>query len=49
MNGQVVSQDLHSVGGGTFVRLSDMAKALGMVVVKRPGGFDLQKAAGRIK
>lgn len=46
MNGQVVSTDVRSMGGGAYVRLADMAKALGMVVVKRPGGYELQKAGG---
>lgn len=46
MNGQVVSTDVHSLGGSAYVRLSDIAKALGMVVVKRPGGYELQKPGG---
>ncbi|MEO7719834.1 MAG: hypothetical protein ABIY70_26805 [Capsulimonas sp.] len=46
MNGQVVSTDVRNLGGGQYVRLSDVAKALGMVVVKRPGGYDLQKPGG---
>ncbi|MCW3062294.1 MAG: hypothetical protein JWQ02_4115 [Capsulimonas sp.] len=46
MNGQVVSTDVRSLGGGQYIRLSDVAKALGMVVVKRAGGYDLQKPGG---
>jgi hypothetical protein len=46
MNGQVVSTDVRTLGGGAYVRLGDMAKALGMVVVKRPGGYELTRAGG---
>lgn len=46
MNGRVVSTDVRSLGGGAYVRLGDVAKALGMVVVKRPGGYELQKPGG---
>jgi len=46
MNGRVVSTGIRSLSGGTYVKLSDIAKALGMVVVKRPGGYELTKAGG---
>ena len=46
MNGSVVSTDVRSLGGGAYVRLADIAKALGMVIVKRPGGYELQKPGG---
>jgi len=46
MNGRVVSTDVRTLGGGAYVRLSDVAKALGMIVVKRPGGYELQKPGG---
>ena len=46
MNGQVVSTGVRTVGGSAYVKLSDLAKALGMVVVKRPSGYELQKAGG---
>lgn len=46
MNGRIVSTDMRSLGGGAYVRLSDIAKSLGMVVVKRPGGYELQKPGG---
>lgn len=46
MNGGVISTDVRSMGGGVYVKLADMAKALGMVIVKRPGGYELQKPGG---
>lgn len=46
MNGKVVSQDVRSVGGSPMVKLADVAKALGMIVVKRPGGYEITKAGG---
>ena len=45
MNGQVVSTDLRTLGGGPYVRLGDIAKALGMVIVKRPGGYEFRRPA----
>lgn len=46
MNGQVVSTGVHLFGGSPYVKIGDLAKALGMVVVKRPGGYALQKPGG---
>jgi len=46
MNGQVVSTDVRTLGGGAYVRLGDVAKALGMIIVKRPGGYELTRAGG---
>lgn len=46
LNGKVASTDVRTVNGSPYVKLSDMAKALGMVVVKRPGGYELIKAGG---
>lgn len=46
MNGKIASTDVRTVGGSTYVKLSDVAKALGMVLVKRPGGYELTKAGG---
>lgn len=46
MNGRTTSADVRTVGGSAYVKLSDMAKALGMVLVKRPGGYELTKAGG---
>ncbi len=46
LNGQVVSGGVRLLGGSPYVKLSDIAKALGMIVVKRPGGYELQKPGG---
>jgi len=46
MNGRVVSTDVRTLGGGAYVRLSDVAKALGMIVIKRPGGYEITKVGG---
>jgi hypothetical protein len=46
LNGKVASADVRTVNGSAYVRLSDVAKALGMVVVKRPDGYELTKAGG---
>lgn len=46
MNGKTASTDVRTVGGNAYVKLSDVAKALGMVLVKRPGGYEIIKAGG---
>ncbi len=46
VNGKTTSADVRSVGGSAYVKFSDVAKALGMVLVKRPGGYELTKAGG---
>jgi len=46
VNGKPASQDVRTIGGSAYVKLSDIAKALGMIVVKRPGGYELTKAGG---
>jgi hypothetical protein len=46
LNGKVASADVQTVNGSAYVRLSDVAKALGMVVVKRSDGYELTKAGG---
>lgn len=46
MNGVTVSTDVRTLNGSAYVKLSDVAKALGMVVVKRPGGYEITKAGG---
>ncbi|MES2461894.1 MAG: hypothetical protein V4671_15020 [Armatimonadota bacterium] len=45
-NGKVASTDVRTVNGSAYVKLSDMATALGMVVVKRGDGFELVKKGG---
>ncbi len=47
INGKTASTDLRHIGGSTYVRLEDVAKALGMVVIKRANGkYELTKAGG---
>jgi len=46
VNGKTTSADVRSIGGSAYVKFSDVAKALGMVLVKRPGGYELTKAGG---
>jgi len=46
LNGKATAADVRTVNGSAYVRLSDVAKALGMVVVKRPDGYELTKAGG---
>jgi hypothetical protein len=38
VNGKVASADVRVIGGSPYVKLADVAKALGMIVVKRVGG-----------
>ncbi len=46
VNGKTASTTVRTVGGSAYVKVSDVAKALGMIVVKRPGGYALTKAGG---
>ena len=47
INGKSASADVRSIGGSAFVKLADVAAALGMVVVKRADGkYELTKAGG---
>ncbi len=46
VNGKVASNDVRVINGSAYVKLSDVAKALGMVVVKRSGGYEIKKAGG---
>lgn len=45
-NGKVASNDVRTINGSAYVKLSDMASALNMTVVKRPGGYELTKKGG---
>jgi hypothetical protein len=45
-NGKVASTDVRTIDGSAYVKLADVAKALGMVVVKRPDGYEITKAGG---
>src|SRR5438105_895768 len=46
VNGVVASTDVRTISGSTYVKLSDVAKAMGMVVVKHADGFELTRLAG---
>jgi hypothetical protein len=47
LNGQVASTDVRTIGGSAYVRVSDVAKALGMNVAKRAdGSTELVKEGG---
>lgn len=47
LNGKTASSDVRSINGTPYVKLADVAKALGMIVVKRPGGgYEIIKAGG---
>lgn len=46
LNGKVASTDVRVIGGTPYVRLSDVARALDMVVVKRGDGYEIKKAGG---
>ena len=46
MNGKVVSTSVRTVGGSPYVKLSDVAKALSMVVSKRSDGYEISKSGG---
>ncbi len=47
VNGKSVSADMRTIGGSAYVKLADIAKALGMVVTKRPDGkYELTRPGG---
>jgi hypothetical protein len=47
VNGKSVPADVRVISGSAYVRLADIAKALGMTVVKRPDGkYELTVAGG---
>lgn len=47
LNGKTASTSVRVIGGSAYVKLSDMAKALNMIVVKRPGGgYEITPAGG---
>lgn len=46
MNGKVVSNDVRTVNGSAYVKLADVAKALGMVVVRRGDGYEIKRPGG---
>ncbi len=47
MNGKTVSADVRLIGGSPYVKIEDIARALGLVVTKRAGGkYEITKAGG---
>jgi hypothetical protein len=46
INGKAASADVRTINGSAYVKLADVAKALGMVVVKRPGGYEITRPGG---
>lgn len=46
VNGRTASTTVRTVNGSAYVKVSDVAKALGMIVIKQPGGYTLTKAGG---
>ncbi len=46
MNGQVASTDVRVIGGRAYAPISDVARAMGMVAVRRPAGFEIIEAGG---
>jgi len=46
MNGKVASTTVRTIDGSAYVKVSDVAQALGMVVTKRPSGYEIAKSGG---
>ena len=46
MNGKTASSDVRVIGGKAYVPVADVAKSLGMVVVKRGDGYEIKKPGG---
>jgi hypothetical protein len=47
VNGKSASADIRTIAGSPYVKLADVAKALGMIVTKRPDGkYELTRAGG---
>ncbi len=46
MNGKTASTDVRVIGGKAYVPVSDVAKSLGMVVVKNANGYEIKKPGG---
>jgi hypothetical protein len=45
MNGKVASTSVRVIDGAAYVRVSDVAKSMGMVVVKNGSGYEIKKQA----
>ena len=46
VNGKVASRDVRLIGGKAYVPVADIARALGLVVAKTGGGYQLTQAGG---
>lgn len=46
INGKAASTSVRVIGGKAYVPIADVAKSLGMVVVKNGGGYEIKKAGG---
>jgi hypothetical protein len=46
LNGKVASTRVQNAGGQAVVPLADLARAMGMVVVRVAGGYEIRKAGG---
>ncbi len=46
MNGKTASYDVRTIGGKTYIPIGDVAKALGMSVVKNGQSWEIKKAGG---
>jgi hypothetical protein len=46
LNGKIASSDVRVINGAAYVKVADVARALGMVVVKRSDGYEIKKAGG---
>jgi hypothetical protein len=46
IDGKVASTSVRTINGAAYVKVADVAKALGMVVVKRADGYEIAKAGG---
>ncbi len=46
MNGKTASTDVKIVNGSAYVKLADVARALGMVVIKTSDGYEIKKPGG---
>ena len=46
LNGKTASTNVRVINGSAYVKLSDVAKALGMIVVKRGDGYEITKPGG---
>ena len=46
LNGKAASTQVRVIGGKAYVPLADVAKSLGMIVVKSGSGYEIKKAGG---